>query len=97
MLSIPGLNELSSKIFDSPLTPVLKFPQNGSFNFRFIKTVETRQRAKKKNYLCVIFVYLVNQFAYSRRNLHGNYCCSFAIIMFRKFLEMHHLNGDISF
>ena len=81
-----------------PFTRELKFPQNGSFNFRFIKTVDTRQKPKKKNDLCVILVNLVNQLAYSRQNLHGGYCRSFAIILFTKFLEIHYyLNGDISF
>ena len=64
MLCIHGLNELFPKIVGTH-TLVLKFPQNKSFTFRFIKTVVTK-KAKKKNDLCVIFVYLVNQFAYSR-------------------------------
>ena len=85
MLGIHGLNELFSKLFDSHLRP-----QNRSFNFRFIKTVDTRQKQKNKNDLCVIFVYLVNQFAYSSLNVHGDYCRSFAIIIFTKFLEIHY-------
>ena len=47
--------------------PVLKIPLNGVFNFCSIKTVDTRKKGGgKKNYLSVIFVYLVNEFAYNR-------------------------------
>ena len=63
---------------------MLKLPKNGSFNFDFIKIVDTKLliQNSKRNEFCVIIIYLGNHI-YQVKFAYG---LLLQIIMFTKFL-----------